>query len=231
MPKTARVQHTYNHKSGLPEHGIVNTFYFQSPTDTWATDEATDLAQHVIDFYDKPFLTMGSNLRTWIAESTMAPVRHTVKVYDLEDAEPRAPKVTLSTSNTTTNNVVAPMPSEVAVCLSYRGSLISGTSPARRRGRIYLGPLSAGVAIQDGTGFNRPDLAFRTDMLFAARGMAAEALADGWSWVVRSGGGTTGAGAGIEGFVLIEYVWVDDAWDTQRRRGANPTSRTGLALP
>lgn len=230
MPKVARVQHTYNHKSGLPQDGVVNTFYFHHPLDTWAGDTALELAQVVVDFYDHAHPGQSVSLRTFIAEATMAPLRHTVKVYDMADTEPRTPQIVHTTAGGGANNVVTPMPSEVALCMSYRGALVSGLNPARRRGRIYLGPLSSGIVTQDTAGWSRPDPAYRADILLAAQGMNADALTEGWTWMCQSGAGTQTPVDLPHVFTPITHVWVDDAWDTQRRRGAPSTSRVTADL-
>jgi len=66
----------------------------------------------------------------------------------------------------------------------------------------------------------------------AARGMALDAADPlAWTWVVRSGGGPEVGGGWFPFVTPITDVWVDDAWDTQRRRGSNPTTRTTLTIP
>lgn len=229
----ARVQHTYNHVSGLPEHGIVNTFYFvhdlMSPGDLQG-DEALTLAQVVIDFYD--VASAGNNsIDSYLAGQAMATQRHTVKVYDMADSEPRAPKITHTTAGGAANNVNGMLPSEVALCLSYRAALVSGTNAARRRGRVYLGPMSAlSDEPSNVTGFNRPSLNVRNAVVGSADKLKDDAADEGWVWCVRSGGGGANPEAVPDVYTPIQYAWCDDAWDTQRRRGAGTLVRTALDL-
>src|SRR5688572_19075331 len=67
-----------------------------------------------------------------------------IKYYNLEDATPRVPLLDDSLGLTTATSS-SPLPPELAVCLSYHGAYVSGASQARRRGRVYLGPLNTGV--------------------------------------------------------------------------------------
>ena len=231
----ARVQHTYNHKSGLPVDAVVNTFHFSSGP-TGAVLDATvaaALGELGMDFYDEPAAGMASDLQSRIAEASMATLRHTLKVYDMGHAEPRIPVYQLTTQHGTTNNVVAPGPAEVAICLSYRGAAVSGMNPARTRGRVYIGPLNNTSGSVDAAGHYRPTLATRDDFVAAGRGLQVGARAAGWPWVVYSRGGpdTGEFGGGWFPFVTeIVHCWCDDAFDTQRSRGPSPTTRSTLTF-
>lgn len=221
----ARVQHTYNHKSGLPVDSVVNTFYFESqlPNEEVNTTAATLLAGLVLAFYDEPATGAAFSLNDMIGETSMGPARHTIKVYDMGEPEPRAPVYATTTSNGAVNNAVLPMPAEVCLCLSYRAALVSGTNPAHRRGRIFLGPLSAAIAEPDANGHIRPAVSMREAMCLAGRQLSIDADAVTWNWVVRHApAGNPGAISHAE----IEHCWVDDAFDTQRRRGPAPVART-----
>ena len=99
---------------------------------------------------------------------------------------------------------------------------------SRRRGRIYLGPLAA-VAADSSTG--RPNTSFVTAIKNAAAAYLASVTTDGtFTWVVHSH--TTGASPGTYdetgNSVTVNQGWVDNAWDTQRRRGMAPTTRSAF---
>lgn len=139
------------------------------------------------------------------------------KHYEVDDPEPRAPVLTgqasLSPSGT-------PMPPEVALVLSFQADQASGVPQARRRNRIYLPFLNTGAAGTDG----RPSSATVTDVVTAADALLAASgptTAD-WVWVVYSP--TDGL------FEEVNNGWVDNEWDTQRRRGRKATSRTTFVI-
>lgn len=105
-------------------------------------------------------------------------------------------------------------PSEVALCLSYATTNAWEGTTARRRGRIFLGPLkNADVDTP------RPSPVMRSDALALGQALYNVGGADAM-WMLWSP--TDGVAA------PIEVVSVDDAWDTQRRRGLSPTTRDVL---
>jgi hypothetical protein len=112
---------------------------------------------------------------------------------------------------------VSTLPPELAICVSFRAALASGVNAARRRGRVYIGPLSDNA--REGGGDPQVASAARIALAQDADDLltASNASAD-WSWGVYSR--TDG--------ILRPVVagWVDDAFDVQRRRGLEPTTRS-----
>lgn len=125
-----------------------------------------------------------------------------------------------------------PMPAEVAMCLSFNGSFVNqpvesgGTRPrARRSGRIYLPHIDVNESAQwgDTDQYTRPKATFRTAVLDAAEALNDDVIEAGGVWVVYSrAGGVTHP---------VVNAWVDDAFDTQRRRGPRATTRENRAIP
>lgn len=133
--------------------------------------------------------------------------------YARSDAKPRAPIMTdtysLSPGGT------APLPTEVALCLSFQAAKVSGSPQARRRGRVYLPFMDEERNHTDG----RPTAGLVSGVAAeAAAFLAASDAAAAWSWHVYSTVGLFGA--------VVTDGWVDNEWDTQRRRGRKATSRT-----
>ena len=188
--------------SGLLEDYPVNTLHFSLPT---VNDTILGLVHAAIagayDTFDTSYpATVEQNL-------------HRVKMYNMADPTPRAP-VWDDTFNLTTNPTGDPLPSEIALCVSFQGDRVSGQSQARRRGRIYLGPL----AEQDNDTAGRPAAAVTTDAgAWGAFLLDASLLDAGWTWCVYS--------ATDDELVPVTNVWVDNAWDVQRRRGLAPSVR------
>jgi hypothetical protein len=105
-------------------------------------------------------------------------------------------------------------PSEVALCLSYATTDAWEGTTARRRGRIFLGPLqSSDMGIPRPTTPLVPATLTLGQALYSVGGTEA-------MWMLWSPTDAIAA--------PIEVVSVDNAWDTQRRRGLSPTSRSVL---
>jgi len=145
---------------------------------------------------------------------------HTLKAYDRADPEPRQPVFT-RTFDFTAAPGGAPLPPEVALCLSFQGEPVSGEPQARKRGRIYLGPIRQDRVGTDG----RPTQGMLTSVLDAATALkAAGDASTTWYWAVWSPT-TAAASTPALANVPIENGWVDNEFDTQRRRGRVATFR------
>lgn len=196
------VQAKLPYVTNLPEDCAINTWYFAG-TDP-AADMITTSVDRVNDFY-------GALIAYW---SGYIAARLDVTVYDVEDAQPRTPIYSGSTALTV--GAGASLPLEVALCMSYHRELESGIPAARQRGRLYLGPFDAG-ALDTSQPSSRPVSALVDAITTAAEVLLSENTANN-TWVTFSE--TLGALSPIVG------GWVDDSWDTQRRRGSSPSSRT-----
>lgn len=195
-----RTQFTVATTDNTAANFATNTFHCN------AVDE-TNLAlfnNAVRDFYLTIDAWMGSLVRT--TNGLMW------KSYDLADPEPRVP--VLVGSATLAPAGTAPLPPEVSLCLSFQAVKASGQPQASRRNRVFLPFLDETQNSTDG----RPSPTLVTGVANAADALwdASEAASD-WSWIVHSP---------IGGDLAIVDGWVDNEWDTQRRRGRPATSRT-----
>lgn len=193
--------------SNIPADSVTNTFHFEgSGADP---DNVFDMIE---DFYNTPATGASQRVASWLSKA-LAGEGSTMKLYDLADDEPRSPVAT-RVWEVDSPSAAAALPSEVAFCLSYQAAMASGVPRARRRGRIYLGPLSESTSV-DGV----PAATFQEDVLLSASELLAASDASvSWTWVVYSP--TTSTGHTVVG------GWVDNAFDTQRRRGPQATART-----
>lgn len=146
--------------------------------------------------------------------SSIATTGHRLRAYDLADAEPRAPVRDQGIGTLALGANAAPP--ELALCISYQAPQQSGQSQARRRGRIYIGPLY-NTAMATATGL--PAATTLTTIGGALQNLldASQAAAT-WAWAVYS----PTNGVAIE----ATNAWLDNAFDIQRRRGVAATSRT-----
>jgi len=204
---TIRAQVILKTVDNVAENFVSNSWAFDCPTPADAPDLLTPLIE---DFY--------STLRGYLSP-VIAQNNHTVKYSVLPGTPPNYP-FEEDTFNLTTAPSGTALPDEVAVCLSFQGSRGAGFPQARRRGRIYFGPLATVAA----TG-NRPATALLTLMGTTALTLMTDvnALGAGYGWVVWS----PTDGSAVE----VTNGWIDNAFDTQRRRGVDYTSRTVFGTP
>lgn len=188
-----------------PEDVATNTFYFASvaamgSVDRTATAGRLDAFYNAIDLYLSPVVkTTGG----------------TYKFYDMADPEPRTPLEVKAMTPLAVGT--ATLPEEVAICLSYAAAPASGQPANRRRGRVFIGPL-AQVAMTTGgtTAFSQPAAAARTAIANAAAVLADQS--EDYKWAVYSPTDQIARN--------IVSGWVDNSFDTQRRRGRRATART-----
>lgn len=207
-----RCQVTIPAVTSIAEDALVNVWGVAgAPSD--AGDWAPDFAGNIKDFYDA-WATYRSTLFNWAGAG--------LKVYRLSDPKPRAPRyeaalgLVASKASTT-------LPTEVAVCLSFQALQLSGAPQARRRGRIYLGPFGTNAAQSNAS---RPDTGLTGSISLAAKNLliASDSNSEGWKWAILSPTGVPGPTEAIA-YSLVDNGWVDDAWDTQRRRGLAPATK------
>jgi len=200
--------------SGLASDRVVNTFHFETFAPTAATIASIHAA--LASVYTTTHAPGTSPLGGAYGAS-IAPAGHTIRTYDMTDPIPRIP-------NGITTFAIVPaatqMPREVALCLSFRGLAVPGVEPARQRGRVYFGPFArANTVANDATGGPAVTAGDIVDKLRGAATYlkgASDAAAD-WTWVVYS--------TVDNAMYPVDNGWVDNSWDTQRRRGVKPTAR------
>lgn len=216
MPNLMRAQVILNSSTGLAEDRCENTF-FVSGTDSVAT-MATAWFGYLVNFYNTVHTPGTTALAGFMSgDLSRTADKHTMKFYDMADPVPRAPISTVTWQLGALVGTAVNMPKEVAVCLSYKGTYASGIPQARQRGRIYHGPLNTNVIL----GASTVNPTVDTSYIAALRGAGIYLVGVGTSgskWCVHSVRG------GFDSY--ITGGWVDNAFDTQRRRGLTATSRT-----
>lgn len=216
------------HKSGLNEDRVVNTFAFYNSASSFTQTDATAMGLALNQFYN--VIPSGLNaIAGWIGPqiSRTAPVE--VKMTDitghLDGSAHGSPDFEDGWNLGAMVPGALPLPSEVCVALTLDGSVDSeapefgpgGTRPkSQLRGRIYLGPVTHGATVLDGlTGRVSVSTQLRSSWLAAAEALRENTT---WNWAVWSRKGAF--------MTAVDQNWVDDAFDTQRRRGERTQSRT-----
>lgn len=221
---------TFQHVNGLPDDTINNDWYFITDNPAPYTAGCSHILSMLIDFYNKVYdggsgtvaghmsPTLSRVIGTWHFEFT--------DVTTVLGGEPAGSPFRIDAHTLgTPSGTVSAMPSEVAAVLSYHGAY--GTLPEvgpnkirpkqRKRGRVFIGPLtntaceiSANSRVVVASPFRAILIAAATAMMSAGNNDAQWAQ---WSRANRS-------------FSPVVGGHVDDALDTQRRRGEEAILRS-----
>jgi hypothetical protein len=194
--------------SQLAEDAYVNTYHFKN--DAVVTGNFDNIVDLLRDFYTAAPPDQTNKISEYMTTEAITG-KWTCKIYDMSDAKPRVPvyedtgMAPISQSST--------LPTECASVLSFQGERIAGEVQARRRNRVYLGPFMI-TGLSEG----RVSNGLVELILFAAKELLRASNASvAWQWVIYSPSNND--------IVAIEDGWVDNAWDTQRRRGQRATAR------
>lgn len=230
-------------KNGMPADDTVNTwvFYDTNPLTSPLT-LASNINGPLEDFYNLGSTPVASFLANNLDRAIGA--AHTVS-YALADAGSVVPRTPLGGPiidvhwNLSAAGVGSDLPRECASVLSIAGNMagvpedVPGGAPgpagdthpaARLRGRVYLGPFTTGAI---GSGVNGPGVILQ---LRASATDAATALGTAIAAIV---GGTVHWGVWSRvnhTIVPVTHGWMDDGWDTQRRRGIKAIVRSTFTI-
>lgn len=196
--------------SNISRDNVSNTFHFRYSGVLAPPPDIENVLDMVEDLYCTPAQPSSHGLGWWLNSTINRQAR--LIVYNLEDPTPRAPiaerAITLPGPGGGNK-----LPAEVALTCSFQGDRVSGTNQARRRGRIFLGPLNV-----SGADMTIPSEAMMTSVKDQFKGLLdASESALLWEWVVHS--------PTSDSFTFVRSGWIDNAWDTQRRRGPRATAR------
>lgn len=215
------------HLSGIPHDDVMNNFVFRTSATPPSTANLDDIKTALTTFYNtgagSPSHAICNAIGSQMSRVTDASL---ITYYVLDGhldgtahgSPVRTDTWTLGSPIGTGSN----FPSEVAVCLTFHTAYLTdpefgpgGSRPrARDRGRIYLGP------IRDATRSTALDNEARLDPDWnqafgaAAARLVADASTQWMVWSRKNVATNT-----------VSTGWVDNAYDTQRRRGPDTTSR------
>lgn len=228
MPTFATAEVVLPYTTGLPRDVSVNTFAFAFAADD--VDIPAAFEDALVSFYndDTPIdegaicnaisrvvdRTTNVCKINWFSRPTWAPSATATPIHQTS--------WTLGPASLAMN---LDLPLEVAVCSSYRNETEVTEPVGRRRGRIYIGPLGDNVLDNSGV---FPTVAESTvDVIAEATArLAGERVTSGGDFV--SGWGIWSRAN--SSFFGIESGWVDNEFDTQRRRQVDADDRTNWSL-
>lgn len=200
-----RVLAVFEGPSGLPEDRTINSWAFRNDGLTGTEGVAGAAASVLNAFYG------GSGTQT---EYPLKYMSSTVelsqyRVYDLGQTPPREPFIV--DVATPGESGGTPLPQEVSLCLSLR----TDDRTARGRGRLYLGPFVT-TALASSQGSVTPNSLLVTGIIDSANDVLGTTENVTWGLISQRDGAAK----------VVIGGYVDNAFDTQRRRGQAPTSRT-----
>lgn len=184
---------------------IINVWHIATVGATTPVAAADAFFTAINAFYQSIDASLSSELTASVPE---------MRVFNLIENRPRQPikEYVLTALSCASDRFQR----EAAVCLSYRAQYVSGVSPKRRRGRIYVGPWGADLV---STSTGKLNGVRKTALVSAGQALIdAHQASSAWSWVVYSPTTDTD-GTGETGMYEVISAWVDDEIDTQRRRG------------
>lgn len=219
-----RAQVVIPHDSGLPEDAVVNTWHYLASDSLSDAGNAEDFDGQLQTFYSGWVNALGSTAMNWNASE----IRHTV----FEDPTPRLPFALGSFTALSPPTAYSDWPPDVAIVLSMQGTKSSGDNMRRRRGRVYLGPLAfaAGDQPQLDTG-SADTVANAASSAFFSSGTSVLCVYSPYTHHgIAVGQRLTKDDPEVPAylaasFVEVDSVWVDNAFDTQRRRGLRASYR------
>lgn len=196
-------------ESQLAEDNFVNTWHFRK-TSGIVTD-FDNVKDMLLDFYDTQPDGAGNKITDFMCQSNLSG-NYTVKAYHLTDPLPRTPAYEYQ--DTIELPSAIGMPTEVAAVLSFQAEPASGENQKRKRNRVYIGPFQTNCCGPYGR--IEPELV--ETMLFAGKALInASDDSVTWHWNVYSP-------TDDEAYEIYNG-WVDNGFDTQRRRGVRATAR------
>lgn len=207
MPPIYKYQVSLHKKTGIARDDVIWDFVADNPI-------GTTFESAIVAFLNTctPYL------------SPALSANYTLRKYDISahlDGSSAGPPVLTTTGSWTTPSPTTSMPNEVAATLSYHAEYTSipehapGARPrARYRGRLFIGPLGQNVVLTDST-TAEPSLGSGPRTAFKNAGAALMATGFWGVWSRKD--------AAVR---VVTGGWIDDAFDTQRRRGNDPLLRT-----
>jgi len=236
------VQIKLPHMNGLGEDSILNRIHVFHTTAQLSIVEQTSVNLAMGNFLALDTAGASSSISSYLSNDLNLLLGGPKTRFRLVGPPPPNPpygELNLSASAARVDST--DLPEEVAAVMSFKGYPAAGVPGARRRNRIYLGPFNTGV-LEHLNNRTVVKAAFRDLVAFAAKRLYDEigaigGGANGISWVGVSrapyGAPVPPSTSPTPGPVVsfpLDQGWIDDAFDTQRRRGAAPMIRKTFDL-
>lgn len=218
----------FPYRSHLPRDVAVNTLFLLAVDGTSMDDIATALAVTVNRMYNVGSDGATNPLGAYMSNVIDRDLCH-VSIYDPLLAPGSRPPHNHAFGVAAATDA-GDMPLQTALCVTMVGANPSVSAATdvpikRRRGRNFTGPFNAVVLGSDGAGgVGRPSSQLQADLVAAYNDLLG-------NQILGAGGQGVAILSPTEGdATIVGSGWVDNEWDTQRRRGVDPTVRTDLTI-
>jgi hypothetical protein len=232
MSKIWRAEVVMPYTTNLPKDVSMNVLHWLVDDGADSADLA-DLSGHIATFYNGPFEPDDVGPSFYISDVvTRAEEGCRIEWYEVDPATPDLPSEVdpdtgipqsddtstwldtyLWTLGATTTDTMLPL--EVAICISTKATPALPVPIRRRRGRVYIGPLTTDVVKAGSPYLPRVDPNVMQTLANAADYLAGTPTAG--QWAIYSG-------RAAQAYVVSEG-FVDNEFDTQRRRQLRATER------
>jgi hypothetical protein len=228
MAVSAHAEIIFPYVSHLPRDTSVNTLFLISPDGTF-DDMAAALAINLAGMYSGGVDGATHPLGAYLSNIIDRSICH-LNLYDPSAPSGSPPAATAGFEVAASINS-EDLPLQTALCVSMVGSNPSvatgATLPLKsRRGRNYIGPFNIIPLGADGAGgVGRPSSTLQADLVLAYNHLLANQIPG------EGGSGVAIFSRKLGDAAIVTSGWVDNEWDTQRRRGVDPTVRNPLTVP
>lgn len=228
--------------SGLPEDVSQNTLFYGCTNVGSSHDEdADDLLPYFESMFNDVLTGAAVPLDELIGDQVTRDANGCDLVFYFDAGDPTTglwgSPVAMRSFTMGASGTGNPLPAEVSLALSFHGDLtnVPETAPnptpppatirpaARKRGRIYIGPLMAIAGTTGGPNNDLVPTAGAKNVWSAVGTHLLDNVPSGFVWDIIS--------KAAEEVTVVTGGYVDDAFDTQRRRGSAPTSRLTFGTP
>jgi hypothetical protein len=220
---------TFEHLSGLARDRVVNTFSFEAD-DALLVADADDIRARLETFYNGTGEGAAQPIRYYLSSCLSRTVKPVVRIYDVGTMLGGGAAGSPTYVRNFVGNLGVPgeavgLPSEVSLVLGFNADFgadvefAPGARPrARDRGRVFIGPLTSGCLTTGTANRVMPSAGLINTVLGAGKDLRDANGAIRWAVWSRTA-------ARMRPVTLVS---VDDAFDTQRRRGERPLTKTSL---
>lgn len=224
-----RITAIFPSQSGLPADECMSTFHFAAIGEVDVEPIGSFWVTQLQEFYDaNTNFATASILGFASADLDSTAFRLEIAPVVIATGD-TAPQTLLPWTPTTPANTGDALPSEVALCCTFRTlsplnpELDPPVATASKRGRVYLGPFDADTA-DAALSYSRPSGPLIATVAEAAERLASHSNANGGDATAAQGNFCTYSRA-RRVMIVVDAGWVDNEWDTQRRRGHDATNR------
>lgn len=198
----------------IPANYVTNTYHFLMDYATVDPTPGADDLEGITDQVNNALVDLYNDLQNiW---GGLLQTGHRIKYVNIDEPAPQYPyqEELFDLGSITASQF---LPNEVCIVSSFEADQVAGINQATRRGRVFLGPLAIG-ALPNGGRVSPATQSLIATSFDTFSGKQDTAGFTGWQWMVYS--------RKRDEMARVTNGHVDNAFDTQRRRGLESSVRT-----